>query len=92
MAEAPIIKRGDRFFCPECGHLMKKQPKTCPMCQLTFNGMVVDEVRSKQDPLKIPEVEEKYEEVHTQSFLWTSIAVILLLAGLAVLIIFIVRR
>jgi len=92
MAEAPIVKRGNRYFCPECGHLMDRPHRRCPVCNLVFKGEVKDEVRPKQEPLKIPEIEEKYEEVHTQRYLLTGIIGILVLAAIALLLILLLRR
>ncbi len=92
MSEAPIIKRGDRYFCPECGHLMPRLHKSCQMCHLEFKGMVKDETRSPTDPLKIPEIEEKYEEVHIQRYIWSAIGGILFLGAIAVLLIILFRR
>lgn len=92
MAEAPIVKRGNRYFCPDCGHLMERPHRSCPVCQLVFKGEVKDEVRPKQEPLKIPEIEEKYEEVHTQKYLLTGVISILTIAVLAIILLFLLRR
>lgn len=92
MAEAPIVKRGNRYFCPECGHLMERPHRTCPVCQLVFKGEVQDEMRPKQDPLKIPEIEEKYEEVHTQKYLLTGIISVVAFAILALILLLLLQR
>lgn len=92
MAEAPVIKRGNRYFCPECGHLMKRPHRSCPVCQLVFKGEVKDEMRPKQDPLKIPEIEEKYEEVHTQKYFLNSIISVIALVILAIILLLLLRR
>ncbi|MGQ9679051.1 MAG: hypothetical protein ACUVUD_07220 [bacterium] len=92
MAEAPIIKRGNRYFCPGCGHLMERLHRSCPVCQLVFKGEVKDEVRPKQEPLKIPEIEEKYEKIHTQKYLLTGIISIIAIAILAIILLLVLRR
>lgn len=92
MPEAPIVKRGDRYFCPECGHLMEHPHSSCPVCNLIFKGEVQDEVRPKKEPLKIPEIEEKYAAVHTQRYIWTAVLGTLILAALAILLLILLRR
>ncbi len=93
MTQAPLIKRGKYYFCPECGKLMTRPHKSCPACGLQFTGEIVeDKLRPPQDPDKMAEVEERYEEVRSQSFLWIGIGVVLLLGAAAVILLILLRH
>uniref|UniRef100_A0A7V3PSC1 Uncharacterized protein n=1 Tax=candidate division WOR-3 bacterium TaxID=2052148 RepID=A0A7V3PSC1_UNCW3 len=93
MAEAPLIKKGKYYFCPECGHLMTRVHRFCPACHLQFKGEIVeDKLRPPQDPDKLAEVEEQYEQVRHLSFVWLSIGAVLLLGALAIIILILLRR
>jgi len=72
---------------------MPKEKSSCPKCQLDFKGVIVeDKLRPPQDPAKLVEVEEQYEEIRHQSFIWISIGVTLLLGVLAIVILLLLRR
>lgn len=93
MAQAPLIKRGKYYFCPECGKLMTRQHKSCPACRIEFTGEIVeDKLRPPQDPDKLAEVEERYEEIRSQSFVWISIGVVLFLGAAAVVLLILLRH
>lgn len=93
MTQAPLIKRGKYYFCSECGKLMTRPRKSCPTCRLQFTGEIVeDKIRPPQDPDKMAEVEERYEEIRSQSFFWIGIGVVLFLGTVAVVLLILLRH
>jgi predicted amidophosphoribosyltransferase len=90
--EAPVIKRGKYYFCPECGRLMKRLYTTCPGCQLRFKGEIVeDKLKPPLDPDKMAEVAERYEQLRSLNLFWVGIGVVVFLGALAIVILILSR-
>lgn len=72
---------------------MKRRHQSCPGCQLRFTGQIVeDKLKPPQDPDKMAEVEERYEQVRNQTFFWVSTGVVVLLGAIAIVILILLRR
>ena len=62
MPGKPVVRRGGRLFCPECGHMMTREYDKCPNCGVEFEG-VVEEVQHDARHLASPEEMELGDEI-----------------------------
>ena len=93
MPSEPIIRRGERYFCPECGHIMQSRMPSCSMCNTVFDGMVEERQHDAEHPPTAEEMDlvEEIEERESRWHIWTAVSVFILIIGLA-LILYLVCR
>ena len=92
MPDTPIVQRGDRYFCSQCNHLMYRIHPSCPVCGVTFDGAVEEKAAVPEVPEVIEAMEEEYEELAWQKYIWTGIAVLGIIGALALVVILLVFR
>lgn len=93
MPRDPIIKRGEKYFCPECGHMMEEHFSTCPACHIVFDGMVEEVAHDAAHPPTTEEIEvvdELDREMRIQR-LWTLVIIVSIAAAAIVALVFLLR-
>lgn len=93
MPAEPIIKRGNRYYCPTCGHMMDERLPSCSKCHAIFDGMVEEKIRDAEHPPTPEEMElvEEIDAMENRDRVWMGIGVFVIVL-LAILVLFLICR
>ncbi|MBM3314302.1 hypothetical protein FJY71_00470 [candidate division WOR-3 bacterium] len=92
MPKAPLLRRGESYFCSECSHFMNKEHVACPQCGTEFSEVMEERPHPEADIERLEELDEELEETTERRSAWLAIGAFLLLAlGVLVLVLFLRR-